>query len=53
MGLRGATSILKRECLFLGLTMRELLLFIELNPYAFSNKSVRAATVYKKESANG
>jgi hypothetical protein len=49
MQLKGATTILKRECEFLGLTMKELLLFISLNPYAFSNKSVRAYAVYKKE----
>ena len=49
MGIKGAMTILKKECLFLGLSMKELLLFIELNPYAFSNKSVRAATIYKKE----
>tara|TARA_X000001382_G_C3034264_1_gene135778 strand:+ start:377 stop:532 length:156 start_codon:yes stop_codon:yes gene_type:complete len=51
MGIKGAMTILKKECLFLGLSMKELLLFIELNPYAFSNKSVRAATIYKKENA--
>lgn len=49
MQLKGATTILKRECKFLGLTMKELLLFISLNPYAFSNRSVRACAVYKKE----
>ena len=51
MKIKNATTILKKECVFLGLSMKELLLFIELNPYAFSNKSVRAAAVYKKEIA--
>jgi len=48
MKLQGATTILKKECTFLGLSMKELLLFISLNPYAFSNKTVRAYNIYKE-----
>jgi len=42
MGIRGAKTVLKRECEFLGLTMKELLIFIQRNPYAFSNQTIEA-----------
>ena len=48
MKLKGATTILNKECTFLGLTMKELLIFIERSPYAFSNKVVEAYKVYKE-----
>jgi len=51
MKLKNAITVLKKECTLLGLSMKELLLFIDLNPYAFSNNSVRAAKIYKKENA--
>ena len=48
MKIKGATTCLRNEMDFLGLTMKELLIFIELNPYAFSNKVVEASKVYKE-----
>jgi len=47
MGIRGATTVLKRECKFLGLTMEELLIFIQRNPYAFSNRTIEAYNAYQ------
>ena len=38
MKIKGATTILKKECEFLGLTMEELKILIQNNPYAFPNK---------------
>ena len=35
MKLKGATTVLNKERVFLGLTMKELLIFIQRNPYAF------------------
>ena len=48
MRLKGATTILEKQCEFLGLTWDELMVFIERNPYAFPNKAIEAFTVYKK-----
>ena len=48
MGLKGATTVLKKQCEFLGLTWDELMVFIERNPYAMNNKTIDAFTVYKK-----
>ena len=47
MGIRGAKTVLKRECEFLGLTMEELLIFIQRNPYAFSNQTIEAYNTYQ------
>ncbi len=44
---RSATTVLKRECEFLGLTMEELLIFIQRNPYAFSNRTIEAYNAYQ------
>jgi len=48
MRLKGATTVLKKQCEFLGLTWDELMVFIERNPYAQTNKTIEAFTVYKK-----
>jgi len=48
MGIRGATTVLKRECEFLGLTMEELLIFIQRNPYAFPDRTIQAYKVYNQ-----
>jgi hypothetical protein len=46
MGVRGASTILKRECEFLGLTMNNLFTMIRRNPGAFSAKTIEAYSVY-------
>ena len=51
MKLKGATTILNKECTFLGLTMKELLIFIQRNPYAFPDKTILAYKIYQKENA--
>ena len=51
MRIKGATTILTKECDFLGLTWDQLMIFIERNPYAMSNKVIEAYNVYKKENA--
>lgn len=47
MTIHGATTVLKRECEFLDLTIQELLIFIQRNPYAFPTKTIEAYNVYK------
>ena len=42
MKIKGATTILKKEAEFLGLTMEELKIMVERNPYAFPNKVIEA-----------
>ena len=46
MGIRGASTILKRECEFLGLTMNNLFTMIKRNPGAFSERTLLAYRVY-------
>jgi|TARA_Y100000389_G_scaffold162123_1_gene164799 hypothetical protein len=48
MKIKGATTVLNKECTFLGMTLSELLIFIERNPYAFSYKTIEALNVYKQ-----
>ena len=48
MGVRGASTILKRECEFLGLTMNNLFTMIRRNPGAFSNRTIWAYNVYTR-----
>jgi len=48
MGVRGASTILKRECEFLGLTMNNLFTMIRRNPGAFSAKTLEAYNVYTR-----
>ena len=40
MKIKGATTVLNKERIFLGLTMKELLIFIERNPYAFPEQTL-------------
>ena len=49
MGMKGAITVLMKECEFLGLEFGELLKFIKTKPQAFPNKTVEAYNVYKKE----
>ena len=49
MKIKGATTILKKEAEFLGLTMEELKIMVERNPYAFPNKVIEAFGLYYKE----
>ncbi len=49
MGIKGAMTILKKECLFLGLTMKELLIFIDRYPGGQNNSTIEAYKIYKKE----
>lgn len=46
MGVKGATTVLKRECEFLGLTMNNLFTMIRRNPGAFSAKTLEAYRIY-------
>ena len=52
MKLKGATTILKRECVFLGLTMSALFTMIKRNPMAFPNKTLLAYKIYTAQEAN-
>jgi len=47
MRLKGATTILKGEMDFLGLTWKELEVFIERNPYAVNDKVIEAFVTYR------
>jgi hypothetical protein len=49
MKIKGATTVLNKERIFLGLTMKELLIFIQRNPYAFPSKTILAYKIYKQE----
>ena len=46
MGIRGALTVLKKECEFLGLSMPNLFVMIKRNPYAFPNKTIEAYKRY-------
>ena len=46
MGIKGALTILKKECEFLGLTMPALFVMIKRNPYAFPNTTIAAYKRY-------
>ena len=52
MRLKGATTILKKDCEFLGMTFNELLTFIERNRYAMKNSTIEAHKVWKRETNN-
>jgi len=49
MKIKGATTILKKNAEFLGMTFEELLVFTVRNPYAVPNNVIEAFGVYKKE----
>tara|TARA_A100001015_G_C14393169_1_gene482520 strand:+ start:300 stop:479 length:180 start_codon:yes stop_codon:yes gene_type:complete len=51
MKLKGATTVLKRECVFLGLTMSALFTMIKRNPMAFPNKTLLAYKIYTSSGA--
>ena len=46
MKIKGAMTVLNKECEFLGLTFDELCVFIERNPYAVKNSTIEAYKVY-------
>lgn len=48
MKFKGALTVLRKDCEFLGLTMKELLIFIERNPYAQKQKTIEAYNVIKQ-----
>lgn len=50
MQLKGAMTVLKKDMEFLGLTFKELCIFIERNPYAQKNSTIEAYKVWKKAS---
>ena len=49
MQMIGAMTVLGKEMRSLGLSQKELLIFIQRNPYAFSRKVIEAFTVYVKD----
>ena len=49
MGLKGATTVLKKECAFLGMSMGELLHFIKQYPMSMPNKTLLAYKIYKAQ----
>ena len=51
MKLKGATTVLKRECVFLGLTMSALFTMIKRNPGAFPNRTLLAYKIYTAQEA--
>jgi hypothetical protein len=53
MRLKGATTVLKKQAEFLGMTFEEVLVFIEKNPYCVKNSTIDAFAVWKKETNNG
>jgi hypothetical protein len=46
MGVKGAGTVLKRECETLGLTMNNLFTMIRRNPGAFSSRTLQAYRIY-------
>jgi len=48
LGIKGASTILRRECEFLGLTMNNLFTMIKRNPGAFSERTLLAYSVYTR-----
>lgn len=48
MNTKGASTILKRECEFLGLTMNNLFTMIKRNPGAFSSRTLQAYKIYTR-----
>ena len=52
MKIKGAITKLKNEMEFLGMSLEELLIFIERNPYAVKNSTIEAYGVYKNNENN-
>lgn len=46
MGIKGALTVLKKECEFLGLSMPNLFVMIKRNPLAFPSKTIQAYKIY-------
>ena len=46
MKIKGATTVLNKECEFLGLTWDQLMIFIQRNPYSMPMKVIEAYKVY-------
>jgi hypothetical protein len=49
MRLKGALSVLRRDCEFFGMTLDELVTFIERNPYAMKNSTIQAHQVWMRD----
>ena len=49
MRIKGATTVLNKECEFPGLTWDQLMIFIQRNPYAMPIKVIEAYKVYNSE----
>tara|TARA_R110000772_G_scaffold2863_14_gene10539 strand:- start:6682 stop:6849 length:168 start_codon:yes stop_codon:yes gene_type:complete len=49
MKIKGAMTVLRKECEFLGLSMEELLTFIQRNPYAQNDATIDAYKIYTAE----
>jgi len=47
MRIKGAMTILNKECKFLGMTMKELIDFIDNTPMAVSYKTLEAYEIYQ------
>ena len=50
MKIKGAMTILKKDAEFLGLTFEELCVFIERNPYAQKDSTIKSYEDWKKAS---
>lgn len=48
MQLKGATTVLNKQCKFLGMDWDELMAFIERAPLAQNNLTIEAYKVYKR-----
>jgi hypothetical protein len=48
MQLKGATTVLNKQCEFLGMNFDELIEFIERAPLAQTDTTIRAYNVYKR-----
>jgi hypothetical protein len=48
MSYRKAMGILMKEMDFLGMTLKEVLIFIERNPYAVSPRTIEAYNTYQE-----
>jgi len=47
MKIKGAITVLKKRCEFFGMTIDELIKFVEVSPLAQDNKTTEAVKVYK------
>jgi len=48
MQLKGATTVLEKQCIFLGMKWDELMEFIERAPLAHNETTVKAYNIYKR-----